>query len=103
MKKNRKKYDTAFKLEAIRLVIEEGRKVSEVERNLDISRGTLARWVREKNADPEDAFPGKGRLKEPDEEVRNLRIELERVKRERDILKKAITIFSKEPDRYSDS
>ncbi|MBW1806262.1 MAG: transposase [Deltaproteobacteria bacterium] len=38
MRKNRKKYDTAFKLEAIRLVIEEGRKVSEVERNLDISR-----------------------------------------------------------------
>ena len=51
MKQNRKKYDTAFKVEAIRLVIEEGRKISEVERNLDISRGTLARWVREKKAD----------------------------------------------------
>jgi len=53
MKKNRKKYDVAFKLEAIRLVVEEGRKVSEVERNLDISKGTSARWVREQKADSE--------------------------------------------------
>ena len=59
MEKNRKKYDTAFKLEAIRLVVEEGRKVSEVERNLDISRGTLARWVREKKSDPEEHSPVK--------------------------------------------
>ena len=76
MKKNRKKYDTAFKLEAIRLVVEEGHRVSEVERNLDISRGTLARWVREKKADLEDAFPGEGRLRAKDEEIRRLRLEL---------------------------
>ena len=50
MKKNRKKYDTAFELEAIRLVVEESRKVTEVERNLDISRGILSRWIREKQS-----------------------------------------------------
>ncbi len=66
MKKNRKRYDLAFKLEATRLVAEEGRKVSEVERNLDISKGTLSRWVRENKADPEDAFPGTGSLKAKD-------------------------------------
>ena len=96
MKKNRKKYDTAFKLEAIRLVVEEGRKVSEVERNLDISRGTLARWVREKNTDPEDAFPGKGRLKAKDEEIRRLRLELKRTREERDIIKKALAYFAED-------
>lgn len=96
MKKNRKKYDLAFKLEAIRLVVEDGRKVSEVERNLDISRGTLARWVREKKADPEDAFPGKGRLKAKDEEIRRLRTELKNTKEERDIIKKALAYFAED-------
>ena len=96
MKKNRKKYDVAFKLEAIRLIVEEGRKVSEVERNLDISRGTLARWVREKEADPEDAFPGKGYLKAKDEEIRRLRAELRNTKEERDIIKKALAYFAED-------
>lgn len=96
MKQNRKKYDTAFKVEAIRLVIEEGRKISEVERNLDISKGTLARWVREKKADPDEAFPGKGRLKAKDEEIRRLRAELKDTKEERDIIKKALAYFAED-------
>jgi transposase-like protein len=57
MKQNRKKYDTAFKLEAIHLVTEGDRNISEVERNLDISKGTLARWIRESKADPVEASP----------------------------------------------
>ena len=96
MKKSRRKYDTAFKLEAIRLVIEEGRKVSKVERNLDISRGTLSRWVREQKADPEEVFPGKGRLKAKDEEIRRLRLELKRTQEERDIIKKALVYFAED-------
>ena len=96
MKQNRKKYDTTFKEEAIRLAIEEGRNVSEVERNLDISRGTLARWIREKKADPEEAFPGKGRLKAKDEELRRLRLELKRTQEERDIIKKALAYFAQD-------
>ena len=46
MKQNRKKYDSAFKLKAIRLATDEVRNISQVERNLDISKGTSARWVR---------------------------------------------------------
>jgi len=63
----------------------------------------VARWVREFTEDPDHAFPGKGLLKTPDEELRVLKRELERVKRERDILKKAVAIFSTDPDRYSRS
>jgi transposase len=96
MKENRKKYDTAFKLEAIRLVTEEGRNVSEIERNLDISKGTLSRWVREKKSDPVDVFPGKGRLKANDEEIRKLKFELKRTQEERDILKKALAYFAED-------
>jgi len=96
MKQNRKKYDSAFKLEAIRLATNEGRNISEVERNLDISKGTLARWVRESKADPVDVFPGKGHLKAKDEEIRKLRLELKRTQEERDILKKALVYFAED-------
>jgi len=96
MSKKRKKYDSAFKLEAIRLVNEEHRSVSEVERNLDISMGTLARWVREHNADPKESFPGKGRLKSKDEEIRRLKNELKKAREERDIIKKALVYFAED-------
>ena len=101
--KTRRKYDKAFKLEAIRLVLEEGHSARSVERRLGTGQGVVYDWVRAYNADPEHAFPGKGKLKPPERELRDLKRELERVKRERDILKKAVAIFSKDPDRYSGS
>lgn len=96
MKQNRRKYDAAFKEEAIRLVLEESRKISEVERNLDIGRGTLARWIREHKADPDEAFPGKGHLKAKDEEIRRLKNELKKTQEERDIIKKALVYFAED-------
>lgn len=102
-RKKRRTYDKEFKKEAVRLVLEEGYSAAEVERNLGIGSNIVSRWVRESEEDPEHAFPGKGRLKPPEEEFRDLQRELARVKRERDILKKAVAIFSTDPDRYSDS
>jgi transposase-like protein len=55
----------------------------------------LSRWIREYNSDNQYVFPGLGNLKEPDEELRKLRKELADTKMERDILKKALAIFSK--------
>ncbi len=101
--RKRNSYDNEFKLEAVRLVFEEGRSARSVENSLGVSHGLVARWVREYNADPQHPFPGKGQLKPPERELRDLKRELERVKRERDILKKAVAIFSKDPDRYSRS
>ena len=49
------------------------------------------------------AFPGKGRLKAQEEALRQLRRENEILRQERDILKKAVAIFSEDPNRYSDS
>jgi len=93
----RRKYDREFKTEAVRLVIEEGRAVAQVARNLGIHENLLHKWKKNYEEDPQYAFPGKGRLKEPDEEMRRLRKELADVKEERDILKKALAIFSKGP------
>ena len=49
----------------------------------------------------EDAFCGSGNAKPSEKDFKDLQKELERVKRERNILKKAVAIFSEEPNRYS--
>lgn len=98
-----KRYDKEFKIEAVRLASEPGNTQSGIERDLGISQGIISRWKREFRRDGEQAFPGKGRLKPDDEQLRRLKRENERLRRERDILKKAVAIFSEDPNRYSDS
>ena len=99
----RRKYDLEFKLEAVRMASEPGVTCKDVERRLGIGQGILSRWKRELKRDGQEAFPGTGRLKAGDEEMRRLKRENERLRRERDILKKAVAIFSTDPHRYSGS
>lgn len=96
-KRQRRKFDREFKMEAVRLVAKEGRAVAEVARNLGIHENLLHRWKKLYLEDEKYAFPGKGYLKPHDEELRRLKRELADVKEERDILKKALAIFSKRP------
>ena len=91
----RRKYDRQFKIEAVRLVTEEGRKAAEVARNLGIHVNLIYLWKKQLAEDPKEAFPGLGNLKSSDAELRQLQRELSDVKEERDILKKALAIFSK--------
>ena len=93
----RRRFDKGFKLEAVKLVVEGGRTVAEVSRNLGIHESLLHVWKRQYREDKEQTFHGKGRLKPQDDELRRLKKELSDVKQERDILKKALAIFSKEP------
>ena len=97
-KRTRRKYEKEFKIEAVRLITERGMKVIEVSRDLGISKEVLYRWRHEYLEDKSHSFPGEGKLKPEDEEIRKLRRELANVKEERDILKKAISIFSKTPN-----
>jgi transposase len=101
--RRRRTYNKEFKLEAVRLVIEEGHSARSVEQKLGTGKGVVYNWVHQFMDDPEHSFPGKGNLKPAEKEIDELRRELERVKRERDILKKAVAIFSKDPHRYSGS
>lgn len=94
MGEKRRRFKREFKLEAVRMVVEGGLRVSEVARDLDLRPNMLRRWQREFEADQRQSFPGQGHLKPDEEEVRRLRRELERVREERDILKKALAIFS---------
>ena len=61
------------------------------------SQSLLHRWEKKSEEGKADPFPGKGRLSPEDEELRQLRRENRRLRMERDILKKAVAIFSEEP------
>jgi len=102
-KRPRRKYDKEFILEAVKLVTEQGQSVSQVAAGLGIHENMLYLWKRKYEADPANAFPGKGRMKPEQEKIRQLERELYRVSRERDILKKAVAIFSKDPKTSTDS
>ncbi|MBW2109672.1 MAG: transposase [Deltaproteobacteria bacterium] len=80
--KQRRTYTREFKLEA--------------SRNLGVEYSVLRRWKKQFADDPQNAFPGKGRLKAPDEELRRIKRELDRVTEERDILKKALAYFAED-------
>lgn len=87
-------YSREFKLEAVRLSESSEKSVAQIARELGIPEGVLYRWRKQLREEPEQAFPGKGHQSELEEENRRLRRELERVQQERDILKKALAIFS---------
>lgn len=98
-----KSYDKEFKIEAVRLASQPGSTQAGIERDLGIGQGVISRWKRQLQQDGGQAFPGKGHLKPEDAELRRLKRENERLRQERDILKKAVAIFSEEPNRYSGS
>jgi transposase len=100
-KRKHMKYDREFMLHAVKLVTEEGRKVYEVAKSLGIHPHMLYRWKVEFDKDPANAFPGKGYLKPEEAEARRLRREVYDLKQQRDILKKALAIFSKTPQKYT--
>ena len=93
--RGRGSYSREFKEDAVRLVTEKGISVTQVAMDLGIHENTIYKWMRQYKADPEGAFPGKGRLKPQDEEFRRLQRENEVLREEREILKKALAIFSK--------
>lgn len=96
-RKGNRKYDKQFKEEAVKLVTEGGRQVTETARSLGIHENLLRTWKRKYKEDPAGSFPGKGRLKAEDEEFRKLQKENASLKEDREILKKALAIFSKHP------
>jgi len=93
----RRKYDREFKVEAVKLVTGGGGGVAEVARNLGIHENLLRTWKRKHREDPSGSFPGKGHVKPQDEELRRLQKENANLKEDREILKKALAIFSKHP------
>jgi len=94
MARKRRQYSREFKLEAVKMVVEQDRTVKDVAEGLGIDRSLLQGWKKQFLEDGSVAFPGHGRLKPDAEELRALHKELSRVRQERDILKKALAYFA---------
>lgn len=95
MSRERKTYDREFKLSAVKMITEGGMKLSEVSRDLGVNENSLHKWKKDYLSDHQQAFPGKGKMKPEEQELRRLEKELKRVKQENEILKKAIGYFTK--------
>jgi transposase len=91
----RRKFDKEFKQEAVQLALSRGGPLREVAEGLGVRENLLGRWVREYRENATQAFPGNGRLKASDEEMRQLRKENAELKVENAILKKVAAIFSR--------
>jgi transposase len=85
-------YDQEFKLGAVKLVLQEGRSINSVSADLGLSKASLHNWIKAYKANQTQAFSGKNYKEE--QELRQLRRENEILRQERDILKKAVGIFS---------
>ena len=88
-------YSREFKLEAVRLSETSEKTVAQIARDLGVPERVLSRWRHELREQQEQVFPGKGHQSELEEENRRLKRELDLLKQEREILKKAVVIFSR--------
>jgi len=91
----KKNYTADFKEEAVKLVTQQGYKLEEAADRLGISKSALSKWKKAllKEGNIKSAFPGKGYLKPEDAAFKALQKEVDRLRRERDILKKAMAYF----------
>jgi transposase len=96
MAKARRTFTPEFKVQAVKLVTEQGKSIAEVARDLDLGESLLRSWKDALAAGGAGAFPGRGNPPALEEELRRLRAENKRLLMERDILKKATASFARE-------
>lgn len=96
MTRTRRRYTREFKREALRLYETSGKSVRQIEIDLDITAGVLNQWRAQHRQDGQQAFVGSGHQTEVETELRRLKRENEILPQERDILKKAVQVFSRD-------
>ncbi|SDK09067.1 transposase [Natronincola ferrireducens] len=92
MSSNNNRYDDEFKASAVKMVIEKGRPISAVAKDLGVSEPALRRWIKA-STEPEDAASKK--LAELEAENKRLKKELDDAKDTVEVLKKSVAIFIK--------
>jgi len=94
MTRERKIYDSAFKIKAVELSNERSN-ITELARELGIRVSMLYKWRKDYDKFGTGSFPGKGTLKQTPEQkiINELQVKLKEAELERDILKKAVGIF----------
>ena len=94
MGKSQPTYTKEFKRQAVNLFETSGKSKTHIARDLGISDSALSKWCKEFGEQGEEAFPGKGHQILVEEENKKLKREIEILRQERDILKKAVSIFA---------
>ena len=84
----RRKFTREFKLEAVRLIKDRGVSYVQASEDLGVHTSQLRDWVKKFSDDPQQAFPGNGQMKPEQLEIARLKREVNKLKAERDILKK---------------
>jgi len=104
MQRERRNYDKEFKLMAVNLFMT-GKTAKQVSEELGVRSEIIRRWVKEYQVNEEKSFPGKGKanLTPEQSEITKLKKELKETQIERDILKKAVSIFSKSDGKFFNS
>ena len=98
-RKTYKTYSKEFKLEAIRLMEESERPASEIAMKLGIRRNQLYKWKEQMSQKGDVPSAKRGRpIKSEQSELSKVKQELQRLKEENEILKKAAVFFAKELD-----
>jgi transposase len=97
MARKRTTYTAEFKLQAVRMVLDQKLSVAEVARRLGVGENLLHTWRNAFRQQGEAAFPGHGQPTPADDELRRLRAENARLRAERDLLKKAAAYFASPP------
>ena len=95
-KRTRQSYTKEFKNDAVKLVIEQGYSANEVGQHLGINQTNVSRWVREYRQENEPSVNGGATRSELEKEVKRLHKENQRLRMEREILKKAAAFFANE-------
>lgn len=98
MARTRKTYTAEFKAQAVKMVTDQKLSVAEAARQLGIRENLLRLWKKAFLERGANAFPGPGRLSPADEELHRLRVEVARLRAERDLLKKAAAYFASPPN-----
>jgi|SRR4051794_21926906 transposase len=90
----RRSFTDEFKAGAVRLVLDEGKSISQVGRDLDVAQSVIGNWVKQARADRSDGKTGL--TTEERAELARLRREVKDLRLQRDLLKKAAAFFAKE-------
>ena len=91
----RRSFTDEFKASAVALVLKEGKSVTRVAKDLDLTQSSLGKWVEQARADAGKSARGTLTTEEK-EELARLRKENRELRLEREILKKAAAFFAKE-------
>lgn len=96
MKKQRRTFNAAFKLQVVRMIVDQGLSVSQVCQDMDLGETAVRRWINQYDAEKQGQ-PGIGKpLTAEQQRIRQLEAENRQLKQDNDILKKASAFFARE-------